>query len=242
MMKRLIILALAALCFSAANAQAQYFDLKKGNDAYNEAKYGEAKASYEKVIAENKDINKQKEAVFNNGNVAFREKRYTDAEKQYNSITANGALPKELRAGASYNRGNTIYRSADTANAPAQKMDILGKALQSYKEALSLNPADKEAKINYEFTHAKIKEIEKQQNKDKKDDKKDKEDKQQQQKQQEQKKPKEEPQKQQQQPEKSNFSKDQAERILNAMKQDEKNMLKKYQNKSAPRTESEKDW
>lgn len=241
MIKRLIILALAALCFSAANVQAQYFDLKKGNDAYNEAKYGEAKANYEKVIAENKEIDKQKEAMFNNGNVAFREKRYDDAEKQYNAITANSALPKELRGGASYNRGNTIYRRADSTSNPSEKMDMLGKALQSYKESLALNPADKEAKINYEFTRAKLKELEKQQkNQDKKDDKKEKEDKQEQK--QEEKKQKEEPQKQQQQPEKNNFSKDQAERILNAMKQDEKNMLKKYQNKAAPRTDSEKDW
>lgn len=242
MIKRLAILTLAAIGVSTATAEAQYFDIEKGNDAYSQSKYDEAKATYDKVIAENKTITDQKEAIFNKGNVAFREEKYDDAEKQYNAITGNGALPKDLRAQAAYNRGNTFYRRANSASNPSEKMDLLGKAVQGYKESLALSPSDREAKINYEFAQAQLKALEKQQKKeDKKDDKKDQEKEKQQQKQEEQKKEKEDPQKQQQ-PEKNNFSKDQAERILNALKQDEKNMLKKYQNKAAARTESEKDW
>ncbi|ACF15043.1 conserved hypothetical protein [Chloroherpeton thalassium ATCC 35110] len=251
-------------------ATAQYFDVREGNDAYNRAEYDKAKESYDKVVTEHPELLEQKEAIFNNGNVAFRQEKYDDAQARYEEIAANPKVDDKLRSEAYYNSGNTFYKKSEAAQQSSEKMKLMESALAQYKSALSLNPTDDEAKMNFEFTKKeldKLREQMKQNQQNQQNQKKQNQQKQQQQDQQKQDQQNQDQQKQDQQnqdqqqqdqqknqdqqnqdqqnqaqPQPMQFSKKQAERLLDALKQDEKNMLKKYQQRPATVVKPEKDW
>ncbi len=262
------LLSTALWLMACTTATAQHFlDLRQGNDAYNRGNYGEAKKKYEKVMTGAETFEEKKEAVFNTGNALYKEKQFDDAMKQYESVAKNESLDKSLRADAFYNIANSIFKKAK-AGTPEQRPDALREALAHYKQALALNPKDADAKHNYEFARAMLRELEqkqqqkKDQNKndqknddkkndqdkpndeknDKRDDQKQQQDQQKQDQQEQQSDPsKEEPKPAK--PEKTSFSRAEAERILNALKEKEKDMLKKYQvKKTLGKAKPEKDW
>jgi len=250
-------------------ANAQYFDVREGNDAYNRADYDKAKEHYGKVIAENQEeILSQKEAIFNSGNVSFRQEKYDDAAERYEEIAVNPKFDEALRADAYYNSGNSFYKKSESTQQPPEKMKLMESALEQYKSSLALNPNDMQAKRNFEFTKKELDKLREQmkknpqnqenqqnqeQNQQNEQDKKQSQDQNQQNQDEKQKQDKEQQQNQNQQqnqdeqqpqsqPQPRQFSKKQAERLLNALKQDEKNMLKKYQTRPAAAVKPEKDW
>jgi tetratricopeptide (TPR) repeat protein len=137
-----------------------------------------------------------------------------------------------------YNIGNTLYqqnRYEDAAGA--------------YRKSLRLNPKDDDTRYNLLMSQAKIKD---QQNKKNKDDKKDK-NKNQDQKQNQNQKNQQDQQKQQQnqaqkdqtQPQiqkKDQMPKEEADRILDQMKNDEKTIQKNLRKREAVHVKVEKDW
>lgn len=263
-------------------AAAQFFDVRSGNKAYGDGQYDEAKKSYDKVIAEHPEAAAQKEARFNSGNAMYRKKEFDAAQKSFESIASNAMLDKSIRSAAHYNMGNALYKKSESLN-DEEKEAALTETLKHYKESLKLNPADRDAKTNYEFVRNALKKYEdKKQKKDAPEDGKkkepDKNNQQDQKKQEENKnqndqqkdkqkeqdkqnqdgqnqdkqneenkngenKPQDQPQQGQDgQGQPQQFSQKEAERILNSLKQDEKNTLKKYQIKKATGVKIEKDW
>ncbi len=257
--------------------QAQYFDLRDGNNKYLAGEYDEAKRRYDKIIAESEKFDDKKEAVFNRGNALYRMKKLDEAETDYRKIAENASLAPELRADAFYNIGNGYFTRAKDAQGE-QKEAWLKDAIKHYKQALKLNPNDLQAKQNLELAKAILKQEEekkqgndkndkqdkdknkndKNQNKDdKQDDKnnqdqknnKDKQDNQQNQNQQNQNnqenqnKPKDQkPDQPQGKQGNAQISQADAEKLLDALKQDEKQMLKKYLMKKSNQTKFDKDW
>ncbi len=175
------------------------------------------------------------ELSYNLGNVMYQQEKYQDAmDKYYKSLSADDV---KHRAWANYNLGNALYRSGKYP-----------ESIQAYQKCLELTPDDEDAKYNLEFVRKKMKEMmdkEKQrQEKAKQQNQKQNQQQQQQQQQQEQEQKKQEKQsqasqseqeqkkkeKQQQQQQlkpKEGMTKEEAERILNAFKDDEKDMQKK---------------
>ena len=117
-----------------------------------------------------------------------------------------------------------------------QKHEMFGEAIEAYKQSLRLNPHDDETRYNLQLCKHKLK---KQQQDKKNQPQEQKQDQKQDQKQQEQQKP--EPQKQQQPPQ---MSKDNAEQLLNAAMQQEKqtqDRMKKAQQQPR-RRQLQKNW
>lgn len=248
--------------------EAQYFDLRDGNNKYLAGDYDEAKRRYDKIIAEEEKFENKKEAIFNSGNALYRLKKLDEAETDYRKIAENDALDPALRADAFYNIGNSYFTRAKDAQGE-QKKSLLKDAVKHYKESLKLNPNDLQAKQNLELSKALLKqEEEKKQGNDKndkQDDKnnqdqknnKDKQDNQQNQQnqnqqnqnqqnqnnQENQNKPKDQkPDQQQGKQGNAQISQADAEKLLDALKQDEKQMLKKYLMKKSNQTKFDKDW
>ena len=109
-------------------------------------------------------------------------------------------------------------------------------AILGYKKALKLNPKDENTRYNLAYAQKKLAEQQKNQNKeDKKDqDKKDNKDDKKEQKKEEKKEEAPQPQ----------MSKEQAEKMLNALKNDEKKMqaLRKKKGDPGQKVKVEKDW
>jgi Ca-activated chloride channel family protein len=254
-----------AVTLTPCLVQAQYFDIRKGNSLFEKEQYDEAKALYEKALKEKPNL---PEASFNSGSVDYRKKSFLDAAKVYSDVAEN-ATDNKIRSQAYYNAANAYYKQSElpevTAN-PEQKKQLLQQSVANYKKSLAMNPADRDAKENLEFTKALLKQTEQQQkdkdnksdnkqqdkNKDKNEDKK--KDDQQKDKDKQNKDSKNQNDKQNdknqqnkndQQPEKEEagkISKEQAERMLDALRTDEKDILKKYQQRKTSTKKLEKDW
>ncbi len=243
------LIALGFISLAVSPLQAQFFDVRQGNQAYKEDIFSEAEDHYNKVLNSEKENEDKKEALFNKGNAAFRQEKYEDAQKAFEQLAMNTQLEKEFRSEAFFNNGNVLAKQAEGQEAPDSKISKLEQAKEQYKNAIKLNPKDLQAKQNFEIVDQKInqlKELQEEENKDQDKEKEKKEEKKEQEQEQEQQENKEEQkqpdQQNKQQPQPKNFSKEQAERILNALKQDEKQMLQKYQQKPSSTMKFEKDW
>jgi len=152
-------------------------------------------------------------AQFNSGNAKQQLKNYEDAAKSYETAAQITNDPI-LKSQAFYNQGLSFIR---------QKK--LNEAIDAFKKSLRLNPEDNEARQNLQ----KALKEQKQQQSQKNDQQEDKN----------KKKSKEKEQKQQ--PNKSNLKKEEAEKMLNNLSKEEKNLQKELQKKNQS-TRQLKDW
>ncbi len=234
-----------------AFSQKEKIALRDGNEAYNGGKPIEAANFYKKSLKENQTYYK---ANFNLGDAYYRtaqliksgkipspDKRMTpdsaanivfqQAAEQF-EVTAKSISNADTIQKAWHNYGNAKLMQANYEDA------ILG-----FKKALRLNSKDEESRYNLAYAQKKL--AEQQKNQNNKDDKKnqeqqDKQDKKEQDKKEQEKKD----QQQKQQEQQPQMSKEQAEKMLNALKNDEKKLqdLRKQKAEEGQKIKVEKDW
>lgn len=228
----MILLVMKADITMAISARAS---IKEGNRLYNEKKYDQALTKYQDALLTEP---KNERIEFNIANSLYMKKKYEDALKTYQKIL--GSKDINLEEQAYFNIGNTLYR-----------MGKLPDSILAYQQALKLNPNDMDAKYNLEFVRKKLKErIEKQEknqmsSQNNLQQEENEENKQQQQSQQQEKNDriKEQQQSQTVQQEKQKkLTKEEAERILDALKYDEKDIQKKRRMVPPAEYKVEKDW
>jgi Ca-activated chloride channel family protein len=221
------------------SAQTLRSHVKEGNTAYEKEHYDDAEAAYKKALEKN---SKSKEAQFNLGNSYYKQQRYDDAIKQYGSAGAVMKTPEE-KSMTAYDIGNALYRSEKYQD-----------AMNAYRQALKQNPNDDDARYNLQMARMKLKQ-QQQQNKDQKNKNKDQKQNQQNKDQQKQDQQKQDQQKQQQQnkdqqskqdqtqaQKKNQMPKEEANRILDAMRNNEKDIQKNLRKREAVKVHVEKDW
>lgn len=235
-MRHPLIIALSLLLLSASSID----DARKANEAYRNGNYAEAVSLYKKAIDADPDNPK---LYFNLASALAKEGQTEDAIRTFEQFKEMTDDP-EQRSMADYNIGNILSN--------AQEWD---KAVESYKKALRHMSADEDAKHNYELAVQKKREQEQQQQQNQNsDDQQNQQDQQQQnqqdnnqnrddnQNQQQQQQNRDQQQNEQQQPQQ--ISKAEAEKILKALEQKEKELLKQFRKQkteSSKRT-NEKDW
>jgi len=216
-------------------------------------KFSKAEVNYKKAKETEQDY---LEAEFNLGDALHKQARYDDSRKKFESIISRPNISPEVKSGAHHNIGNSYLE--EFLKDPQNKSDKLDESIESYKNALRNNPADTDARYNLEFARKlkqqqqqqqqnkddkkddkKEEEKDKQEQKDKENDKQDKEKQEQQQK--ENKKENEENKKEQK---KDEMSKEEAERMLEALKNKEEKLQAERKDKKirGGRVIIEKDW
>ncbi len=208
-----VLLMLVAMSVSAQTDR-QY--IRQGNKQFNAGDYPNAEVSYRKAVEKNP---KNPQAAYNLGNALMAQKKDSAAIEQFQNASKLETNP--LRK----------YQSFHNMGVICQSHKMYGEAIEAYKNALRLNPNDDETRYNLILCkHEKQKQDQNKQNQDqnkqdqKQDDKKD-------QQKQDQNKDKDKQDKKQEQP-KPQMSKDNAEQLLNAAMQQEKqtqDRLKKAQ-------------
>ena len=223
--KKKVITMLLLLMTVTAIAQTDRQYIRQGNKQFHRGDYLGSEVSYRKAIEKNP---KNPQAAFNLGNALMAQKKDSAAVKQFENAARLETNP--LRKAQSYHNMGVI----------CQTHKMYGEAIEAYKNALRLNPDDDETRYNLVLCkHQKQKQDQNkqnQQNDDKKqDDKKD------------QQKPEENKDKQEQQKQeqpKPQMSKENAEQLLNAAIQNEKqtqDKLKKAQ-QQPQRRNIQKNW
>jgi tetratricopeptide (TPR) repeat protein len=200
-------------------AQVEKKFIREGNREYDKEKFSESEISYRRAIDKNKESS---DAVFNTGDALYKQKKFEEAGKQFIE-NHNMNEDKKKKSSSLYNLGNSLLM----ANKVQESID-------AYKGSLKLNPKNPEAKYNLAYAQDLLRQQEQQkqqqqQNQDKQDQNKDQQDKKDQNKEdqnkQDQNKDQNKDQQQQQQPQE--ISKEDAERVLNALANDEKNVQEK---------------
>jgi Ca-activated chloride channel homolog len=234
-MLRLLAAFFLVFACSTAFSQKENKLIREGNKYYEQEKYKDAEMSYRKALEIN---NVSPQGQFNLGTATYQEKNYEEAAKLFGSA-AQTKLDKNEQANALHNLGNSYLE--------AKQYD---KSIQAYQNSLMKRPSDLDTKYNLEYAKAMLKKQQQQQqqkqnqdNKDNKDNKnKDKQNQDQQKQNQDQQKQDQQKQKQDQQ---KKISKEDADRMLEALKNDEKKTLAKLNKDKAKKAQAviiEKDW
>jgi tetratricopeptide (TPR) repeat protein len=233
------------MCFiGSLYGQADRKFIRQGNREYEKDKFSESEISYRRAIDKNKISG---DAVFNSGDALYKQKKYEDAGKQFiESHKMNEE--KDKRSESMYNLGNSLLMS-----------NKLQESIEAYKNSLKLKPENLEAKYNLAYAQDQLRkqqeqqkqqQQQQQQNKDNKNQNKDQEKKEEENKKQDQKQQDQEKQdnnqqqKQQDQQQQQSISKEDAERLLNAIANDEKNVQEKVKLAKAAkaRVKTLKNW
>ena len=213
----------------AAHAQSDRDYVRRGNQQFRAGKFAEAEVDYRKAIERNA---KNPQALYNLGNALLAQKKDSAAVEQFQQAAKLETNPRR-RANAFHNIGVVC-----------QGHQMFGEAIEAYKESLRNNPDDDETRYNLELCKRQQKQQQQnQQNKDNKDnkDKQDKDKKKDQDKQDQQKQQDDQKKQQEQKPQ---MSKENAEQLLNAAMQEEKNTqqrIKKAQHQKQNRR-LQKNW
>ena len=235
-MKELIVLILLILLIPTTQSFSQSTRglVNKGVDDYNDKKFSDAEVNFKKG---SEKTPRNFEAKFNLGDAYYKQQRYDEAIKSFQSALANAKTDEE-KAKIYHNVGNSLLKS--------QKIK---ESIGAYEESLKLNPNDQETKYNlsYALNMLKNQNQNKKQNQKNDKDRDQNKDKQKQNQQQKQDQKKQDQQKQdQQQPQQNQkeqkISKAEAERILDALKNNEKDLQKKLRRVRGQKVKTEKDW
>ena len=227
---RIIITFLVLLFTSTIQAQNERKDIRKGNKSFRQQNYVQAEVDYRKATAKN---GRNPQAIYNLGCAFMAQQKDSSAVVQFENASKIETNPKR-KAMAFHNIGVIC-----------QNKQLFSEAIEAYKESLRNNPSDNETRYNLELCKRQLKN-QKNNNNDKnqqnKNDKnKDNKNKEQQKK--DQKDNRDKQQNNQQQP-KEQMSKDNAEQLLNAAMQKEKetqDRLKKAMRQSSTR-KLERNW
>jgi tetratricopeptide (TPR) repeat protein len=246
-----ILTAIVLILFSSISfAQSNRILINKGVDKYDEKKYSDAEVDFRKVV---EGSPKNFDANFNLGDSYYKQQKYEEAIKSYTSALENTESDAN-RAKVYYNIGNSLLKD-----------NKIEQSIEAYKNALKYNSDDDDTKYNLSYALELLKnknQKKDQQNKNdqnKKDQNKKDQQKQQNQNQDQQNKDqkkqdqKQNPQpkdqeskqdntKQKQQPKENQISKEEAQRILDALKNNEKDLQKKLRKKTGTVRPTDKDW
>ncbi len=218
---------------------------RSGNKKFESANYTEAETDYKKAL----DLkNNMPEATFNLADAVYNQKRYDDAQKQF-QLSAQTNTDAGVKAKAYHNIGNTFLEQ--------KKWD---EAVKAYKSALKINPADADSKYNLAYANAMLQnnkgsggqnnkdqnekdKNDQQENKDQQSQNKD-ENQKQDQKQDQQANNQDEKNQQQKQGQQPKLSKEDADKLLAALMNEEEKTTQKMQQKNMKgvKVKTKKDW
>ncbi|MBE6274047.1 MAG: tetratricopeptide repeat protein [Bacteroides sp.] len=225
----LLLVASAVQVFAQQKTDRDY--LRSGNKLYNDSLFIKAEVDYRKAL----EINpKSTDAMFNLANALLMQQKAKEAMEQYESVSK---IEKDK------NKLAQIYHNMGVMLQSAKQ---LPQCIEAYKESLRNNPKDDETRYNLALAQKQLKDQQQnQQNQDQQQQQQQKqeEEKQDQNKDQQEQDQKDQQQNQQQQQNKNEMSKENAQQLLNAVMQDEKNVQDKVKKQIQIQGKKlEKDW
>ncbi len=221
-MKNLIII-LFLLNFTALQAYSQHVnpDVRRGNREYKAENFTEAEKNYRRALEEDSQSLK---ALYNLANALYKQGRYDEAANILDGIS-NLNIPDNRRADVYHNLGN-----ARLGNQQIQE------GIEAYKNSLRLRPDDNDTRHNLAMAMRLLQEQEQQQQQDQDQEQDGDNDQQQDQQQQdEQEQEQDQEQEQESQPRPDQISPEDAQRILDALNQQEQEIQEKIEREERQR-------
>jgi Ca-activated chloride channel family protein len=241
-MKWVVVIILALFTLNVFS-QAERKFVRRGNRQYENKKYQEAEIQYRKALEKSPG---SIAADYNLGNSLYRQKQFDAAAQRYKELSGK-QKDDQIQNSDYYNLGNALYKSGKYQ-----------ECVDAYKNALRKMPGDMDAKHNLQLAMKKLEMQKQQKNKEDKQNKQDnKEDKKEKNKQdnkkddkQQQNQDKNQPPDEKKDPQQNKqdvngqISSQDAERILQALENEEKDVLRKVQEqqKQVKKVPVDKNW
>ena len=239
--KNLIISGLIFMLPVLVHGQAERKYVRQGNKQYKEEVFDESEILYRKALEKEQQ---SYSGEFNLGDAMYKQEKFEDAARSFHKLAENQTDP--IKLGELYhNLGNSFL-----------KANQLEASIEAYKQSLRNNPADNETRHNLAYAQQMQQQQQDQkdqdQNQDKQDqdqeqDKQDQEqdqDKQDQDQNQQDQDKQDQEQDQQDQQQQPQISREDAQRMLQALQQDEQDLQEKLKKQKAQATKVKvlKDW
>lgn len=142
MLRRLVLLLITVLVATAFAVG----DLERGNRLFREGRYAEAVEAYRSALESGTST---PELHYNLGTALLQVGQYEEAGVHLR--TALDAIKPDLRERSLYNLGNRYLLDARSAKDPQARRQLLEAAVNAYKETLRVQPNDTDAKWNLEL-------------------------------------------------------------------------------------------
>jgi len=126
--------------------------VRKGNELFKKGKFSDAEVEYRKALEKNP---KYEKAQFNLGDAIYQEKNFKEADPLFSNIV-NSSKNNALKANSLYNLGNTMMSQKNYE-----------RSINAYINSLRLNPNDYNAKYNLEYARKMLKKQQQKKNQDK---------------------------------------------------------------------------
>jgi tetratricopeptide (TPR) repeat protein len=246
-MKKIIIIIMTLIIYLHSPAQTKDRKyIRQGNKEYVNNKYEQAEVLYRKALEKN--INSRK-AEYNLANALYKQHKNDAAATKYKGLTENEKDRIE-KSKFYYNMGNALFND-----------NKINESIEAYKNALRCNPNDQDAKHNLQMAlrmkngggggqgqqnqQKQQKQQNQQNHQNQQNQDKQKQSQNNQQNQQNEQQDKQDPRQQNQsQSKQGQISREDAERLLQAIENDEKKVLQKVKEKQSQirKVQVEKDW
>lgn len=266
----LLLLCLSFTQIAAAQSSTARKETRRGNKEYKQEHFDKAEVNYRRALHDDSTAYR---AHYNLGNTLYRQKKYDEAASHYNKALDTPDLNDKTRSKILHNRGNCNLKNGLSKDNRAEGMQQFQQAVNDYQEALKLDPKNNDTRYNLSYAKKLLQQAQQQQqqgggqdqNKDQNKDNKDQQgnngqnqqkdqqgqnDQQKQQNQQDQQNQQNQPQnkkdreQQKRQQKQQQQKKQDAERLLEAVKNNEKNTMKENAKRveAATSNKIEKDW
>ena len=130
-MRRYLAILLLLTCALSASAQADRHDVRAGNRKFKKGQFKEAEIDYRKAVVRDSTSLK---AQYDLASALYRQQDFAGAAKALESVRVQEALPAQYH----YNAGDVACAQKDWQ-----------AAVDAFRQALLLDPADLDAKENY---------------------------------------------------------------------------------------------
>ena len=206
--------------------------LRSGNKLYKDSLFIKAEVDYRKALEMNP---KSTEAIYNLGNSLSQQQKFQDAMEQYQAAARIEKDKMKL---------SEIYHNMGVLLQAGKQYP---QCIEAYKQALRNNPKDDETRYNLALAQKMLKDQQQEQqnqdNQEQQQQEKEQEQQQQEQEQQQQEEQQDQQQPQQPQQEENEMSKENAEQLLNAAMQDERETQEKVKKQQRIQGRKlDKDW
>jgi len=245
-MKRSGLIWIALLLVIPAHGQNERKVIRDGVRAYEDGEFAEAEVQFRKAESINQE---SYEAEFNTGTALYEQEKYEETVKQYESMLSQ-TDDEQSAARIWHNIGNSLLEAQQ-----------YGPSIEAYKNSLRKDPGDDDTRYNLAYAKQKLKEqqqgnqdqdqqqdkeenSEQQQDQQEEDKNQEQQDQQEQEQQDQQEQEQQDQQEQEQQSAPREISKEDAERMLQAIQQQEKDVKEKVDKQKAAvaKVKTEKDW
>ena len=144
--------------FNSAQAQANRHQLREGNRQYKKEKYDQAEINYRRALERDSlDFRGQ----FNLANSLYRQHKYDDAARHFDQALQYPEISNPQRAKSHHNKGNSFLKAGMENR--EQGMQLFQQAVNSYQEALKLDPKNNDTRYNLAYARRLLQQAQQQQ-------------------------------------------------------------------------------